>query len=308
MTPPILVAVDPHRDDPAPLALGLRLARLTDARLLLASVFPVQPGDRVHPELSDALHQEAQDALMRARDLVVDAPGPIPDIRLMVVGAESPARALHELAIDESALLLVIGSSSRGQLGRVAPGAVTDRVLHGAPCAVAVAPHGLSLAAAAEPWNRVAAAYVDAPDGQTALTAAAAIARAASAHLRVLVVMRPRDFYVTAIAVSPEFDHDAARRENAATELHHGLGASGYEHASGEVLDGETAAALAAAASNHDLLVCGSRGFGPVRTMILGSTSHALVRRAACPVLVVPRGTVAPIEVALRTAAAGMAA
>jgi hypothetical protein len=38
---------------------------------------------------------------------------------------------------------------------------------------------------------------------------------------------------------------------------------------------------------------------GPWRTTILGGTSHALVRRAACPVLVVPRGTAARITAAL---------
>jgi nucleotide-binding universal stress UspA family protein len=308
MTPPILIAVDPRRDDPAPLALGLRLARLASAPLLIAAVYPAHRADRVHPELADALHNEALDALVRARAELLDAPGSIPDIRLLAAGAESPARALHELAEREGALLLVIGSSSRGQLGRVSPGAVTDRVLHGAPCAVAVAPRGLSLADAGEPWGRVAAAYVDAPDGQAALEAAAAIARAAAAHLRLLVVLRPGDFYVTSTAVIPAFDHEGARQEDADNELQRGLHACGYSCASGEVLDGDTAASLAAASSNHDLLVCGSRGFGPLRTMILGGTSHALVRRAACPVLVVPRGTAAPIAAALRAASAGIAA
>jgi nucleotide-binding universal stress UspA family protein len=205
-------------------------------------------------------------------------------------------------------LLLVLGSSPRGPLGRVAPGAVTDRALHGAPCPVAVAPSGLSLADAAEPWRRVGAAYVDAPDGQAALEAATAIARAAAAHLRLLVVMRPRDAHVASMPVIPAaFDHDEARREDADTELRHGLQACGYPDASGEVLEGETPGSLAAAASNHDLLVCGSRGFGPLRTVIMGGTSHALVRRAACPVLVVPRGTVTPLTAALRTASAGLA-
>jgi nucleotide-binding universal stress UspA family protein len=204
--------------------------------------------------------------------------------------------------------MLVLGSSSRGQIGRVSPGAVTDRALHGAPCAVAVAPRGLTLATAAEPMLRVSAAYVDAPDGQQALEAAAAIAHAAQAHLRVLVAMRARDFYVTVTHVAPEFDHEQARRDDAEHALQHGLQACGDPSASGEVLDGDAAAALAAAAANHDLLVCGSRGFGPLRTAILGGTSHALVRRAACPVLVVPRGTAESITATLGTATAGIAA
>jgi nucleotide-binding universal stress UspA family protein len=47
-------------------------------------------------------------------------------------------------------------------------------------------------------------------------------------------------------------------------------------------------------ASPVDLLVCGSRGYGPVRTLMLGSTSHALVREAACPVLVALISPAAP--------------
>jgi nucleotide-binding universal stress UspA family protein len=38
-----------------------------------------------------------------------------------------------------------------------------------------------------------------------------------------------------------------------------------------------------------DLLVLGSRGFGPLRRVLLGSVSSQLVRLAPCPVLVVPR-------------------
>ena len=38
-----------------------------------------------------------------------------------------------------------------------------------------------------------------------------------------------------------------------------------------------------------DLLVCGSRGYGPMRRVLLGGVSRKLIRRAACPVVVVPR-------------------
>jgi nucleotide-binding universal stress UspA family protein len=39
-----------------------------------------------------------------------------------------------------------------------------------------------------------------------------------------------------------------------------------------------------------DLLVCGSRGYGPMRRVLLGGVLRKLIRRAACPVVVVPRG------------------
>ena len=41
--------------------------------------------------------------------------------------------------------------------------------------------------------------------------------------------------------------------------------------------------------SDLDLLVCGSRGYGPVRSVMLGSVSRALAHSARCPLLVVPR-------------------
>jgi nucleotide-binding universal stress UspA family protein len=44
---------------------------------------------------------------------------------------------------------------------------------------------------------------------------------------------------------------------------------------------------LRAVSRRASLLVLGSRGRGPVRSVLLGSTSLALTRRAACPVLVV---------------------
>ena len=37
-----------------------------------------------------------------------------------------------------------------------------------------------------------------------------------------------------------------------------------------------------------DLLVCGSRGIGPRRRVLLGSASARLIRSAAYPVIVVP--------------------
>lgn len=42
-----------------------------------------------------------------------------------------------------------------------------------------------------------------------------------------------------------------------------------------------------------DLLVMGSRGYGPVRSALLGAISAEVTRTASCPVLVTPRGSAA---------------
>ena len=59
---------------------------------------------------------------------------------------------------------------------------------------------------------------------------------------------------------------------------------------SGRVLEGDAASELAEASAELDLLVLGSRGYGPSAAVLLGSVSRALVRSAACPVVVLPRG------------------
>jgi nucleotide-binding universal stress UspA family protein len=55
------------------------------------------------------------------------------------------------------------------------------------------------------------------------------------------------------------------------------------------VTDGNPAEELAAMAEHLDLLVLGSRAYGPSGRLLSGSTSTQLARRAPCPLLVVPR-------------------
>jgi nucleotide-binding universal stress UspA family protein len=52
---------------------------------------------------------------------------------------------------------------------------------------------------------------------------------------------------------------------------------------------GDARTILAERSGDLDLLVCGSRGYGPVRSVMLGSVSRALANTARCPLLVVPR-------------------
>ena len=61
-------------------------------------------------------------------------------------------------------------------------------------------------------------------------------------------------------------------------------------------LEGDPEQQLAERTKDVDLMITGSRGYGPRRAVLLGSVSGRLVRDAACPVVVLPRGIEAPFE------------
>jgi nucleotide-binding universal stress UspA family protein len=60
---------------------------------------------------------------------------------------------------------------------------------------------------------------------------------------------------------------------------------------SAELLEGNPADALEAHSRDLDLLVLGSRGYGPLRAVLAGSVSLALMRSAETPIVITPRGT-----------------
>ena len=65
-----------------------------------------------------------------------------------------------------------------------------------------------------------------------------------------------------------------------------------------EVVLGIPGEELAAFGERLDLLVVGSRGYGPMRRLMFGSTSNHLAGHARCPLLVLPRVADAAVEAA----------
>jgi nucleotide-binding universal stress UspA family protein len=56
-----------------------------------------------------------------------------------------------------------------------------------------------------------------------------------------------------------------------------------------ELLEGSEAEAILTVAENHqaDLIVMGTRGFGAVKGMLVGSVSRKVIHLSTCPVMVV---------------------
>ena len=101
-----------------------------------------------------------------------------------MVGATSPARALHETAEREQADLIVVSSDTRGNDGRVAADATGRSALHGAPCAVALAPAGF--AETGGDLAPVGAGFDGSWESRLALSSAAGVAESVSGELRVI--------------------------------------------------------------------------------------------------------------------------
>jgi nucleotide-binding universal stress UspA family protein len=302
MAPTIVVGYDgsDHGDDA--LALGRLLAGLgglAGAELVVACAYPDDPlGDSATGlEVARGMRADAEAQLERARGWLAGAgAGGGADgagVSLRAVAGSSPSRVLHELAEQLGASAIVVGATHHGKALRLLTGSTPDAVLHHAPCPVAVAPDGFRSASARE-VRRVAIAYDGSPEAQHALTVAAEWARHAGARLRLVTAINsaaagvyPQPLDVTAYEELAELARNEAR--GALDDAIAGLG-EGVD-AEGVVLDGDIVTSLVEDSQAEDLLVTGSGAKGPFRRVLLGSVSTHLLRDAACPVVVVPRGT-----------------
>jgi nucleotide-binding universal stress UspA family protein len=286
---PILIAFDPLRADPAPLELGLTAHELTGAPLIVAVV------SEARPVVGDVAVARDPKAALAAEQGLGHVSLPVPFEPLLLTDT-SPARALHQAAEKAGAGLIVVGSTARSAAGRVLPGSTAERLLSGGTCAVALAPCGWER----HPFATVAAGFVDTPEGHAALRAAHLLAERCDAKLRVISVLRPSSGFRDAAAqgAPPAREYDLVGRDRAAHEatLHQAVASLGASvTVEPEVQVGDPAEALVRISAHVDALVCGSRGYGALRGVLLGGVSRQVVNSAQCPVLVLPRGVDHPI-------------
>jgi nucleotide-binding universal stress UspA family protein len=280
----IVVGVDAREGGRDALALAAALARFCESDLIAVYAYPY---DYFISRGADAtfeavLHDSAEDTL-RAE---VDGMGIVADA--IAIADDSPGRALHNVAARHGAGLIVVGSAHRGPLGRVFAGDVTAGTLHGALCPVLVAPAGY--ARHGGELDTIGVGFDGSPESRAALELAHELAKTASARLRVIDVVVPPDPGGPFPAYRPDWEeHARIRREEAQGRLDGVLVELG-DIATGDVAFGHPARELAHEGNHLDLLVTGSRGYGPVRRLLLGSTTRKLVHEARCPVLVLARG------------------
>jgi nucleotide-binding universal stress UspA family protein len=172
-------------------------------------------------------------------------------------------------------------------------GSTGERLLNGSPCPVAVAPNGFA-SGPREP-RVIGVAFDGSDEAETALHEGVTLARELGATLRLVMVVPPLEAFTNDPRYRPEpsdaeieyYRLEEFRRilEDAAEPLPDELAATT------ELVEGEPAAEIVdRAGKGVDLLVIGSRNYGPIRRVMVGSTAIAAMRRSPCPVLVIPRG------------------
>jgi nucleotide-binding universal stress UspA family protein len=272
----VIVGVDGRQGGRDAIELASQLAG-PGATLTLANVFermwvPAHGLTRASP---------GEDQEAAERMLAEHAPDSGISVELVVVASTSPARGLHELAEASHADLLVLGSCHRGAFGRATLGDDTRAGLNGAPCAVAVAPHGY--AAVARPFASIGVAFNGTSESEEALAAARELAPRTGARIRALNVVTPPRYLFTGMLPPVGMGIDELVKA-AESEM--------------DCLDGVDAEARYGAidpdleefSKEVDLLIAGSRAYGPAMRLIEGSTSRYLLRHSRAPLLVLPRG------------------
>jgi nucleotide-binding universal stress UspA family protein len=231
-----------------------------------------------------ALHQFARTAI---GDAAIDV--------IVREGSDVKAEILNE-AVAHDGTLIVMGTHGRAGIEHMLLGSVTEKVLRHSPCPVLVVPPHAAPAesGAAAIFKRIVCAIDFSTSSLLALNRALEFAQEADARLTLLhaIEFQPA---LREIVFSTDADVD---RVHAAAEAEYlrrlralvPARARIYCTVATRVNEGKPAREIerVAAEERADLIVMGVHGRGAVDLMVFGSNTNAVVRRAACPVLIVP--------------------
>ena len=207
------------------------------------------------------------------------------DVELEPFANPSAARALQRVAAARRAALVVVGPSHRAGLGRVVPGSTGQQLVHETPRAVAVVPRGWR-PRAENPLAHIGCAYDASPEAEAALAAAVTLTQELGGRLDVMrAFWSPPLSGASGIALAADLE---ARGQAGLGRVVQALPADVDAHA--RLLLNDPARALVARSREVDLLVIGSRAYGPLHSVWAGSVGRQVLNEAACPVIVVPRG------------------
>ena len=204
------------------------------------------------------------------------------EAELVVRGQHTVGHMLHELAEERGIDLIVVGSTRHALLGRVLLGDDTRAALDGAHCALAVASRGF--AQRPHELRHLGVGYDGSPESERALAFARELAQASPGATinacSIVSLQNVRDEKPIPADWPREIDELIERRAQELAEI---------EGVRGVVAYGGPREELVRLSRDLDLLIVGSRNYGPLGRLIHGSVSRYVVGQASCPVLVLPR-------------------
>ncbi|MDA0165011.1 universal stress protein [Solirubrobacter ginsenosidimutans] len=304
----ILIGVEASERSEDAIAFGRRLADVVGAHVIVVNAYPYSDlsSRASNAAYREALRDDALEIARRMRDQLERINDD--DTQIRVAADPSPPRALHRMAHAEQASLVIVGSSHTGRAGRVLPGSTAERLLHGSPCAVAVVPQDYRKHAD-QPIRRVGVAYNNTDEARAAVTAAASLARALGAELEIIGIVSTEYFTSSGLmgaAGIASLRSDIERHvQESLDEVAAGVPADIVTHT--RCATGGPEELLTVQTETLEVLVMGSRGYGPLQAVLTGGISGRLVRTSHCPVIVVPRGVEAPFETLFGPATAATA-
>ena len=194
----------------------------------------------------------------------------------------------------KTADLLVVGARGRGGFHGLLVGSVSETCIHHSPSPIVV------VRGAPDRLDRLGHIVVGVDGSSVALRALGWAIHEARAHqASVDGVYAWAVPYLAGDAVAaPVFDTDAleAAARRLVEEMLASVDTTGLAGPVTQRVEAGTAAAtILRVADAADLVVVGSRGFGTLKRLLVGSVSHQVVHHAPCPVLVVPPQG-APVE------------
>lgn len=276
----LLIAIDKRQGGLDALELARVLGSGEDSSALVVTVLYTGPYPMEFALLPAEEAEEAEPLFDRARAKLEGF-----ELEMRAFGGGSPAGIIDNILKRESFDAVVVGSPHRGPVGRVLIGSVAASLLSGSPTAVAVAPVGYAKEEH-DQLRTVAVGFDGNAESRLALNRAEEIATRSGARLEVLTVVTPPAAvpamvpgYYPQVPAHPEevIDEAVGAVDSAVT-------------VEGVRLDGDPASELIHRCTEGvDLLVLGSRGYGPVTRALLGSVSRQVAENAPCPVMVVPR-------------------
>lgn len=284
----LLVGVDDSSHGRDALELARVLCRATGSGALVVTVpfgGPVPTSFELIPDAGDlSSRPHLDEAREKARPLLDEVRDKLAGIEVetrIYVGS-SPAAVITTLAEREEPAGIVLGSPRLSGAARLILGSTVISVLSGASADVFIAPPGYA-EGGHEGLTTVAVAYLGTPESKAALEKATRLVDRAGTIELLTVVEPPVPLSWRGEDLTNPLDPDRVSAE--------GLEAVPPEvHVDARRLDGAAAPELeAACAEGVDLLVVGSRGYGPLRRVLLGSVSAHIVAHAPCPTLVTRR-------------------